>query len=249
MNELSLFSGIGGGVLASKLTNKKVIGYVEWNEHCQQAIAQRIKDGIFDDAPIFSDINSFISEGYAESYTGLVDVISAGFVCTDVSVANQDANGTDGDRTGATWQSTADCIRIIRPPKVFLENSAAIIVRGIERVTDDLSRMGYEFKWGVLGANQLGCDHERRRWFCVATHSSCIGLEGGYSIEKEREVSARSVQTLRESKIRVEIPDSESFGDCNVTPRRVERLRAIGNSQVPSVAAAAWRILNEMDRT
>ncbi len=245
MNELSLFTGIGGGVLASKLTGKRVIGYVEWNEHCQQAIAQRIKDGIFDDAPIFSDINSFISEGYAEKYRGLVDVISAGFVCTDVSVANQKSTGLDGDRTGATWDSTADCIRIIRPKKVFLENSAAILVRGIERVADDLSRMGYEFSWGVLGATHTGGIHERRRWWCVATHTSCIGLERRYSVEAEREASARSIQTLRESEIQVEIPDPESFGDCNVTPRRVERLRAIGNGQVPSVAAAAWEILNQ----
>jgi len=245
LNELSLFTGIGGGVLASKLTGKRVIGYVEWNEHCQQAIAQRIKDGIFDDAPIFSDINSFISEGYAESYQGLVDVISAGFVCTDVSVANQTADGTDGDRTGATWDSTADCIRIIRPPYVFLENSAAIVVRGIERVADDLSRMGYEFRWGVMGATHTGGIHERRRWWCVATHASCLGLERWYSGETERKISARSIQTLRESEVRVEIPDPESFGDCNDVARRVERLRAIGNGQVPSVAAAAWRILNQ----
>lgn len=245
MNELSLFTGIGGGVLASKLTGKKVIGYVEWNEHCQQAIAQRIKDGIFDEAPIFSDIDAFISEGYAKQYSGMVDLISAGFVCTDVSVANQSAEGTDGDRTGATWDSTADCIRIIRPPYVFLENSAAILVRGIERVADDLSRMGYEFRWGVLGAAHLGASHERRRWWCVATHSSCIGLERGYSLEAEREISARSVQTLRESKVRMEIPDPESFGDCNDVARRVERLRSIGNAQVPAVGAAAWEILRQ----
>ena len=81
MNELSLFSGAGGGVLASKLLNWRTIGYVEWDEYCQKVIAQRIKDKLYERAPIFTDVREFIESGAARQYRGFVDVVSAGFPC------------------------------------------------------------------------------------------------------------------------------------------------------------------------
>ncbi|HDZ62544.1 MAG TPA: hypothetical protein ENH40_05305 [Nitrospirae bacterium] len=78
VNELSLFSGAGGGLLGTKLLGWKHIGYVEFNEYCQKVIRQRIKDGILDEAPIFSDIRAFIDQGYAEAYQDMVDVLSGG---------------------------------------------------------------------------------------------------------------------------------------------------------------------------
>lgn len=245
MNELSLFSGAGGGLLATKyLLGWKHVGYVEKEEYCQQQIASRIKDGLLDDAPIFGDVEAFIGEGYAEAYQGVVDVISAGFVCTDVSLANQEFCGLDGERSGATWDFTRDCIRIIRPRKVWLENSPAILVRGFERVANDLAAMGYSFRWGVLGAAHIGGLHERERWWCLATDAISDGLERRHVITKEREAANRSVQTLRESEVRMALPDPGAFRECDDYARRVDRLTAIGNAQVPGVAAAAWKILN-----
>ena len=74
MRELSLFSGAGGGLLATKhLLGWETIGYVEIDEYCQAILAQRIEDGYLDPAPIFGDIKRFISEGYAEAYQGMVE--------------------------------------------------------------------------------------------------------------------------------------------------------------------------------
>ena len=81
MWELSLFSGAGGGLLASKLLEWRTVGYVEFNEYCQRVIAARIADGHLDPAPIFGDIRAFIADGYAASYSGMVDVVSGGFPC------------------------------------------------------------------------------------------------------------------------------------------------------------------------
>ena len=78
MRELSLFSGAGGGLLGTKhLLGWTTIGYVEWEDYCQKVLAQRIKDGWLDEAPIFGDIRAF-NDKWAERYRGLVDVISAG---------------------------------------------------------------------------------------------------------------------------------------------------------------------------
>ncbi len=63
MNELSLFSGAGGGLIATKhLLGWRTIGYVEFNDYCQRVIAQRIKDGLLDEAPIFGDIKTLTKE-------------------------------------------------------------------------------------------------------------------------------------------------------------------------------------------
>ena len=62
VNELSLFTGGGGGVWASKLLGHRVVGYVEWEPYCQRIIAQRIEDGIFDDAPIIDDVRCLDKE-------------------------------------------------------------------------------------------------------------------------------------------------------------------------------------------
>ena len=89
MNELSLFSGGGGGLLGTMLLGWRPIGYVEWNDYCQRIIAARIRDGYLPDAPIFSDIRAFIRDGYAASYQGMVDVITGGFPCQPFSNAGK----------------------------------------------------------------------------------------------------------------------------------------------------------------
>jgi len=245
MNELSLFSGAGGGLLGTKLLGWKHIGYVEINDYCQRIIEQRIADGFLNYAPIFGGSGAFISEGYAESYQGMVDVLSAGFVCTEISIANKKAKKMDEGISADTWQFTSECIRIIRPRYVLLENSPAILIRGFERVANDLAAMGYSFRWGVLGFNDIGGLHQRKRWWCVAADASGNGLEGwdGCITEGQGKTKARYIQVLGENKIRMDLPDPRTFGSPHDVACRVDRLKAIGNGQVPAVVKTAWELL------
>lgn len=243
MRELSLFTGAGGGLLGTKLLGWTHIGYVEVNEYCQQVIAQRIEDGFLERAPIFTDVREFVQSGAAKQYRGIADVVSGGFPCQDISVAGGGA-GIDGERSGL-WSAMRDVIRDVRPRKVYMENSSAILVRGFERVANDLAEMGYSFRWGVLGAHHVGGIHKRERWWCAAADTSCRRLEGRYGISPERQASNGSIQALRENRIRLDIPEPGSFGDGHGMAYRVERTRAIGNGQVPIVAATAYRILSQ----
>jgi len=167
MNELSLFTGAGGGVLASKLLGWTTVGYVEIDDYCQRVLQARIKDGIFDDAPIFGDIKAFISEGYAGSYQGMVDVVSGGFPCQPFSVAGQ-RKGSADDRN--MWPAMLSIIRLVRPRYAFMENVPGLVSNGyLDRVIGDLTESGYDSRWRILSAAEVGAQHKRDRLWIVAT--------------------------------------------------------------------------------
>lgn len=166
MRELSLFSGAGGGLLGTHLLGWKPIGYVEFNDYCQRVIRQRIIDGFLPNAPIFGDIRAFISDGYAAGYQGLVDVISGGFPCQPFSAAGKRL-GADDPRN--MWPATIECVRIIRPRYVFLENVAGLVTSGyLGTILGDLAESGFDCRWKILSAAELGAPHKRDRLWIVA---------------------------------------------------------------------------------
>ena len=162
MRYLSLFSGAGGGDLAEQhLLGMKCMGYVEYDDYCQKVIKQRIADGFLDTAPIFGDIRTFISDGYAESYKGMVDLITGGPPCQPFSVAGK-SRGESDERN--MWPATRRAIGIIRPRHVFLENVPGLLVhRYVRRIFGDLAQMGYDARWGIVGADDVGAPHRRKR--------------------------------------------------------------------------------------
>ena len=170
MNYLSLFSGAGGGDLACQhLLNWECLGYVEWEEYCQKIIRQRQEDGFLSKAPIFGDIRTFLSEGYAERYRGMVDVVTGGFPCQPFSVAGKQA-GADDPRN--MWPATLEVLRIVRPRFALLENVPGLISSGyFDTVLGDLASLGYDAEWTVLGADDVGAPPRRTRLWSLA-HSN-----------------------------------------------------------------------------
>jgi len=56
----------------------------------------------------------------------------------------------------------------IKPAFIFLENVPAIRTRGLETVVGELSTAGYDCRWGMLSAYDMGAPHKRERWFLLA---------------------------------------------------------------------------------
>lgn len=193
MKELSLFSGAGGGCLGGKLLGWTTIGYVEYDNYCQKILKQRIEDGFLDAAPIFGDIRAFVSEGYADAYQGVVDVLTAGFPCQPFSTAGKQ-RAVDDPRN--MWPSTYECIRRIRPRYCLLEN-----VRGLlavkhgyfKEILKDLSSIGYDAVWKVISASEVGAPHKRDRLWIVAYPQSNIGLRETRDICEEDGGQRKSV--------------------------------------------------------
>ncbi len=175
MNELSLFTGAGGGVLGTHhLLGWKTCGYVEWNEYCQRVIAARIADGYLTSAPIFTDVREFVQSGAAEQYRGIADVVAAGFPCQPFSVAGKQLAANDERNM---WPAARDVIRIVQPQSVLLENVPGLVSCGyIGTVIADLAALGYVGRWGVIGACDTGAPHKRDRLWIVA-HTKCGASE------------------------------------------------------------------------
>ena len=217
MNELSLFTGAGGGVLGTKLLNNwRSVGYVEWDKYCQKIISQRIEDGFLDEAPIFGDIDHFIKSGSAKKYAGYVDVVTAGFPCQPFSVAGKQ-KGQDDERN--KWPQTLQCIRDVRPRYALLENVPGLLNSGyFGEILTSLAQAGYDARWCVLGADDVGAPHRRKRLWIKATsqdteRSGCLHREyeeGRVQVREQRESGSRGGELV--SGDSPELADSECFG-------------------------------------
>jgi len=197
LNELSLFSGAGGGLIASQyMLGFRTLGYVEWDPYCQRVLRQRIADGLLAPAPIFGDIRSFVGEGYAREYRGMVEVVSGGFPCQPFSLAGGQL-GEDDPRN--MWPAFRDVVREVGPRFVFLENTPGLRCPRREkgnptptqagylgRVLGDLADLGYDAEWCVLSAADVGAPHLRKRVWVLAYASVNGRREGGPEPEGEQ---------------------------------------------------------------
>ena len=168
LNELALFAGAGGGVLGGHLLGWRTVCAVEWEAYPASVLVARQNDGILPPFPIWDDVQTF--DGHP--WRGIVDVVSGGFPCQDISAAGKGA-GIDGERSGM-WGEMARIIHEVRPRFVFVENSPMLTSRGLGRVLGDLASMGFDARWGVLGAADVGANHQRDRIWIVGkvTNSS-----------------------------------------------------------------------------
>lgn len=243
MNELALFAGVGGGILGGKLIGWRTVCAVECDTYARAVLIRRQNEGHLPPFPIWDDVRTFDGT----SWEGIVDVVSGGFPCQDISSAGNGA-GIDGERSGR-WREMARIVGEVRPRFVLVENSPMLIRRGLARVVSDLSALGYDSKWSVMGADDFGAPHRRKRIWILGSDASQFGWK--------RLKSTKCGEQVPDARLLSEFARAHSgdFGWWKTEPEvgrvvdgmayRVEQLRAIGNGQVPIVAKNAWRNLVE----
>lgn len=175
MNELALFAGAGGGILGGTLLGWRTVCAVERDAYAAAILAQRQNDGLLQAFPIWSDVETFDGR----PWQGIVDVVSGGFPCQDISAAGKGA-GITGERSGL-WSEMARIIGEVRPRYVFVENSPLLVRRGLTRVLGDLAKMGFDARWGIVGAADAGAPHIRKRIWIVANANGSRWTRAGSS--------------------------------------------------------------------
>ena len=214
MNELHLFAGAGGGILAGQLLGHRTVCAVEWEPYAQAVLVARQNDGTFPPFPIWDDVQTFDGR----PWNGIVDIVAGGFPCQDISVAGNGA-GLDGERSGM-WHHMARIICEVRPRYVLVENSPALTSRGLGRVLADLAALGFDAQWGVLGASDVGAPHKRERIWIVADaagHACNVGFE--FQVQRRR---AGQTEQIRLGSGKCGVADADSLrqlqpqgGECN----------------------------------
>jgi len=289
MNSPSLLER-GGGILASHLLGWRTICAVEWEAYPASVLLARQNDGFLPPFPIWDDVQTFDGK----PWRGIVDVISGGFPCQDISAAGKGA-GITGERSGM-WKHMARIIGEVRPQYVFVENSPMLTSRGLGTVLGDLASMGFDAEWGVLSANNVGAPHLRERIWILASDTRFKRCDNGLDHREKRQVlydidrDAKKSKSTRQRRIsgigkigedvaNTTIERCKKFSNSTSSQEqanyawwssshgkpktdwwesepevgrmadgvasRVDRLKAIGNGQVPLCAATAFKLLKE----
>ena len=219
--------------MGGKLLGWRTVCAVEIDAYCRRVLLARQRDGILPPFPIWDDVRTF--DGH--SWRGHVDVITGGFPCNDISIAGNRV-GISGERS-SLWGEMARIIGEVRPSFVLVENSPILTSRGLGVVLGDLAALGYDARWGVLGARHVGAPHRRDRIWIVANSRSIDSLVKQIPNQRCRS-SFVSTRDGTEEWWQVE-PKVGLV--ANEVADRVDRNRALGNGQVPEVVRLAWEIL------
>lgn len=223
-NVLDLFSGIGGMSLGLERAGMRTIAFCDNEPFCRDWLEQQ-----WPGVPCFEDVRQLhaaaLWEGVEPAAGRQVDVIAGGFPCQDVSVAGKGA-GIEGERSGL-WVEMFRLVRELRPRWVLVENVPALRTRGADRVLGDLESEGYACWPFVVGADDVGAPHRRKRVWIVA-HCDGRRREG----EREQEPSGVERASWRDADGRhgasVEHSGLPGYGDARASePRtRLTRTRA-----------------------
>lgn len=184
MNELALFTGVGGGILGGRLLGWRTVCAVEIDPFCREVLLRRQLDGCLPRFPIWDDVRTFDGN----EWKGKVDIVTGGFPCQDISAAGQ-GRGITGERSGLVFEMLR-IVDEVRPAFVFAENSPQLRTKGLATIVERFISMGYVGRVGVLGAGDIGANHERKRMWIVAVAKGFRrrpGRERGFAPGVERQ--------------------------------------------------------------
>ena len=250
MNSLtfgSLFSGIGGFDLGFERAGFQCRWQVEIDDYATQILEKH-----WPQVHRYRDVRECNASNLER-----VDCIIGGFPCQDISYAGRGA-GLDGQRSGLFFEAVR-LVRELQPRAIVLENVAALLTRGLDRVLGTLAEIGYDAEWHCIPAAAVGAPHIRDRVFVLGYANS----SGGASRKSPRKASRHRLPASTASVDASSMADTQGFhgqgfydGSRKVEswrsswwelepgmgrvahgiPSRVDRLKCLGNAIVPQVA-------------
>src|ERR1700730_2965674 len=159
MNARDRFWGIGGFSLGLERAGMRTVAFCEIDPFCRGVLAKH-----WPNVPCYDDIRTLTAARLRAD--GIVaDVICGGFPCQDISTAGKMV-GMEGQRSGL-WGEYARIISEVRPSYVIVENVAALLARGLDRVLGDLAALGFDAEWHCIPASAVGAPHRRDRVWII----------------------------------------------------------------------------------
>ena len=151
----SLCTGYGGlDMAAEAYFNAETVWTCEFDKHASKIIAERINK------PNYGNLKT-----NDWSQVEPIDILTAGYPCQPFSQAGL-RKGSDDERH--LWPYIKEIIRELRPKYVLLENVRGHFGLGFREVLGDLTSIGYNARWTLIRASDVGAPHRRERLFIVA---------------------------------------------------------------------------------
>ena len=98
-----------------------------------------------------------------------IDILTAGYPCQPFSHAGL-RKGVEDERH--LWPYIKTAISVLRPGVVILENVRGHFGLGFREVLTDLATIGYDVRWTLIRASDVGAPHRRERLFILAYPNS-----------------------------------------------------------------------------
>ena len=156
MNKIgSLCTGYGGLDMAVEAYfEAETVWVSEIDKHASEVIRQRF--GVTN----YGDLKKI---NWAEIEP--IDILTAGYPCQPFSHS--------GNRKGVTderhiWPYIKEAISQLRPKIVIMENVRGHLSLGFDHVLGDLAQIGYDARWQIVRAADVGAPHQRARLFVIA---------------------------------------------------------------------------------
>ena len=236
MRVLDLFSGIGGFSLGLERAGMETVAFVENDEACQKILAKHWKD-----VPVYGDIKEVDFNEFRD-----IDIITAGFPCTDASTAQEHRTGTSGKRTGL-YREVIRAVRVVRPNYTIMENVAGLLDTGMGNVLGDLAEAGQDAEWDCISASDCGAPHERERLWIVTNPAGKRqqGQRGYFEPMYTEKDAYREASGLVDAVQKNALPFVCDRHDG--IPKRVAEsgLKQLGNAVVPQIPEIIGRAIME----
>ena len=228
---LDLFSGIGGFALAARWAGLETTAFCEKDPYCQRVLKKN-----FPDVPIHDDVKTFDATQLCRPW-----LLTGGYPCQPFSQAGQ-RRGKEDDRH--LWPEMLRVIRECRPTWICAENVAGHISMGLDTVLADLESEDYSTRTFVIPACAKDAPHRKDRiWIVAYSNSTRWEKREG----KTTSPVLRSQQHGGEECRGRWLPEPSVGRVAHGIPKRVDRLRGIGNGIVPQVAYEIIRSISEAE--
>jgi len=156
----SLCTGYGGLDMAVEAYfDAEIVWCAENDKYASQLIVQRFNK------PNLGDIKQ-IKWDEVEP----IDILTAGYPCQPFSHAGQ-RKGTEDERH--LWPYIIKAISTLRPKYIILENVRGHLSLGFSTVLANLTQFGYDTRWQIVRASDVGAPHQRARLFIIAYSKGC----------------------------------------------------------------------------
>ena len=155
----SLCTGYGGLDLAAEAYfGAETIWVSEFDKYASKVVEARINKPNFGNLKV---INWHDMEP--------IDILTAGYPCQPFSYAGL-RKGAQDERH--LWPYIKEAISILRPSYVVLENVRGHFGLGFREVLSDFTDVGYDTRWTLIRASDVGAPHRRERLFILAYPNS-----------------------------------------------------------------------------